>query len=86
LGGSIASEKLMRAMLVRPILLDALEAPLMERLEFNVLFQSFVDVGVDGSIGTIQAFQESRPASEGDILAGEMLACLSPLSLAAHDP
>ena len=67
---SIAPEKLLRAMLLQAFYSIRSERLLMERLEYDLLFRWFVDIGVDDPAWDHSVFSKNRDRLlEGDIAA-----------------
>ncbi|MEI9413257.1 transposase [Mesorhizobium salmacidum] len=67
---SIAPEKLLRAMLLQAFYSIRSERLLMERLEYDLLFRWFVDIGVDEAPWNHSVFSKNRDRLlEGDIAA-----------------
>ncbi len=67
---SIAPEKLLRAMLLQALYSIRSERLLMERLEYDLLFRWFVDIGVDDAAWDHSVFSKNRDRLlEGDIAA-----------------
>jgi hypothetical protein len=56
---SVPPEKLLRAMLLQAFYSVRSERQLMERIEFDLLFRSFVGVGIDDACGTIPPLQRT---------------------------
>lgn len=56
---SIAPDKLLRAMLLQAFYSIRSERLLMERLEYDLLFRWFVDIGIDDQLGTIRCFRRT---------------------------
>jgi transposase len=57
---SIAPEKLLRATLLQAFYSVHSERPLMERLEFDLLFRWFVGIGVDEPVWDHSTFSKNR--------------------------
>ncbi len=75
---SIAPEKLLRAMLLQAFYSIRSERLLMERLEYDLLFRWFVDIGVDDAAWNHSVFSKNRDRLlEGDIAAKFLGAILS---------
>jgi transposase len=75
---SIAPEKLLRAMLLQAFYGIRSERQLMERLEFDLLFRWFVDLGVDDPAWDHSTFSKNRDRLlEGEIAAKFLLAVLA---------
>jgi transposase len=67
---SIAPEKLLRAMLLQAFYSIRSERLLMERLEYELLFRWFVDIGIDDPAWDHSVFSKNRDRLlEGDIAA-----------------
>jgi len=67
---SIAPEKLLRAMLLQAFYSIRSERLLMERLEYDLLFRWFVDIGIDDPAWDHSVFSKNRDRLlEGDIAA-----------------
>src|SRR5271169_6992298 len=74
---SIPPEKLLRAMLLQAFYSISSERQLMERLEFDLLFRWFVDLGVDDAAWDHSTFSKNRERLlEGDIAAKLLSAVL----------
>lgn len=75
---SIAPEKLLRAMLLQAFYSIRSERPLMERLEYDLLFRWFVGLGIDDPAWDHSVFSKNRDRLlEGDIAAKFLVAILS---------
>ncbi|WP_160004356.1 IS5 family transposase [Rhizobium sp. 18055] len=75
---SIAPEKLLRAMLLQAFYSIRSERLLMERLEYDLLFRWFVDIGIDDPAWNHSVFSKNRDRLlEGDIAAKFLGAILS---------
>lgn len=75
---SIAPEKLLRAMLLQAFYSIRSERLLMERLEYDLLFRWFVDIGIDDPAWDHSVFSKNRDRLlEGDIAAKFLGAILS---------
>ena len=75
---SIAPEKLLRAMLLQAFYSIRSERLLMERLEYNLLFRWFVDIGIDDPAWDHLVFSKNRDRLlDGDIAAKFLGAILS---------
>ncbi|OWW04770.1 transposase [Rhizobium sp. R72] len=75
---SIAPEKLLRAMLLQAFYSIRSERLLMERLEYDLLFRWFVDIGIDDRSWDHSVFSKNRDRLlEGDIAAKFLGAILS---------
>jgi transposase len=75
---SIAPEKLLRAMLLQAFYSIRSERQLMERLEYDLLFRWFVDIGVDDAAWDHSTFSKNRDRLlEGDIAAKFLSAVLA---------
>jgi transposase len=73
---SIAPEKLLRAMLLQPFYSVRSERQLMERLEFDLLFRWFVDLGVDEPVWDHSTFSKNRDRLLEGAVAARFLATL----------
>ncbi len=75
---SIAPEKLLRAMLLQAFYSIRSERLLMERLEYDLLFRWFVDIGIDDPAWDHSVFSKNRDRLlDGDIAAKFLGAILS---------
>src|SRR5690554_2167413 len=75
---SIAPEKLLRAMLLQAFYSIRSERQLMERLEFDLQFRWFVDLGIDDAVWSHSSFSKNRDRLlEGDIAAKFLAAVLA---------
>lgn len=75
---SIAPEKLLWAMLLQAFYSIRSERPLMERLEYDLLFRWFVGIGIDDAAWDHLVFSKNRDRLlEGDIAAKFLSAILS---------
>ncbi|CDM60229.1 transposase (plasmid) [Rhizobium favelukesii] len=75
---SIAPEKLLRAMLLQAFYSIRSERLLMERLEYDLLFRWFVDIGIDDPAWDHSVFSKNRDRLlKGDIAAKFLGAILS---------
>src|SRR6478736_1847917 len=75
---SIAPEKLVRAMLLQALYSIRSERLLMERLEYDLLFRWFVDIGIDDPAWDHSVFSKNRDRLlDGDIAAKFLGAILS---------
>src|SRR5207342_2573000 len=67
---SISPEKLLRAMLLQALYSIRSERQLMERLEYDLLFRWFVEIGVDAAVWVHSVFSKNRDRLlEGNIAA-----------------
>ncbi|WP_273795316.1 transposase, partial [Brucella intermedia] len=70
--------KLLRAMLLQAFYSIRSERPLMERLEYDLLFRWFVGIGIDDAAWDHSVFSKNRDRRlEGDIAAKFLSAILS---------
>jgi transposase len=75
---SIPPEKLLRAMLLQAFYSIRSERQLMERLDYDLLFRWFVDIGVDEAVWDHSTFSKNRDRLlEGDIAAKFLSAVLA---------
>jgi transposase len=75
---SIASEKLLRAMLLQAFYSIRSEHQLMERLAYDLLFRWFVDLGIDDAVWDHSTFSKNRDQLlDGDIAAKFLAAVLA---------
>ncbi len=75
---SIAPEMLLRAMLLQAFYSVRSERQLMERLEFDLLFRSFVGLGVDDGVWDHSTFSKNRDRlMDGEIAAKFLSAVLA---------
>lgn len=75
---SIPPEKLLRAMLLQAFYSIRSERLLMERLEYDLLFRWFVEIGVDDAVWDHSVFSKNRDRLlEGDIAAKFLAAVLA---------
>lgn len=75
---SIPAEKLLRAMLLQAFYSIRSERPLMERLEFDLLFRWFVGLGIDDAVWNHSVFSKNRDRLlEGEIAAKFLTAVLA---------
>src|SRR5918994_863394 len=75
---SIAPEKLLRAMLLQAFYSIRSERQLMERLEYDLLFRWFVDLGIDDAVWDHSTFSKNRDRLlDGDIAAQFLAAVLA---------
>src|ERR1700680_595780 len=75
---SIPPEKLLRAMLLQAFYSIRSERPLMERLEYDLLFRWFVGIGIDDATWDHSVFSKNRDRLlEGDIAAKFLSALLA---------
>jgi transposase len=75
-GPSIAPEKLLRAMLLQEFYSVRSERQLMERMEFDLLFRWFVDLGVDEPVWDHSTFSKNREQLLEGAVAGRFLSSL----------
>ena len=74
---SISPEKLLRAMLLQALYSIRSERQLMERLEYDLLFRWFVEIGVDAAVWDHSVFSKNRDRLlEGNIAARFLAAVL----------
>ena len=74
---SISPEKLLRAMLLQALYSIRSERQLMERLEYDLLFRWFVEIGVDAAVWDHSVFYKNRDRLlEGNIAARFLAAVL----------
>ncbi len=74
---SIPPEKLLRAMLLQAFYSIRSERQLMERLEYDLLFRWFVEIGVDAAVWDHSVFSKNRDRLlEGNIAARFLAAVL----------